>query len=73
MPSGSAITPGMLSSSPVRISRMGYPERIHDPAWKVTGRKDRQIKEVLVPAGSLDKVVFDRLLAGDSAIVSSKP
>ena len=33
---------------------------------KVQGEKTGKIKEILIPAGSLDKVVLDRLLAEDS-------
>ena len=62
------ITPGMLKQFTRAYLRYWDIQNVLTILrGKSQGEKTGKIKEVLVPAGSLDKVVLDRLLAEDSA------
>jgi len=61
------ITPGTLKGfTQAYLRRWDIQNVLTILRGKVQGEKAGKIKEILIPAGSLDKVVLDRLLAEDS-------
>jgi hypothetical protein len=61
------ITPGSLKQfTQAYLRRWDIQNVLTILKGKMQGAKTGKIKEILVPAGSLDKVVLDRLLAEDS-------
>ena len=61
------ITPGTLKGfTHAYLRRWDIQNVLTILRGKVQGEKAGKIKEILIPAGSLDKVVLDRLLAEDS-------
>jgi len=61
------ITPGTLKAfTRAYLRRWDIQNVLTIMRGRVQGEKTGRIKEILIPAGSLDKVVLDRLLAEDS-------